>query len=155
MARRASTTHQSVDQLELFDCFGAPIACETGTSPQAAFASNDSYQDDDDDPLVTTPVIRRVVQAATASPLRVSGPASIFDMANTTPLTVRMERKSDVQQFTRVERSSGTVRCVRILEQDTSEWQQREAARRARQRPPKPTAKAKTKSRKLLDMVGV
>lgn len=53
---------------------------------------------------------------------------------------------------TRVLRSDGVTRCVRIQIQETPEWQAREAARRARQKPPKPTAKAKTKSRKLMEL---
>ena len=58
------------------------------------------------------------------------------------------------RSFTKVQRDADVVRCIRIQEQDTTEWIEREIARRARQRPPKPTAKAKTIGRKLIDMVG-
>lgn len=166
MARQRKRTAEtvSVDQLELFDCFGLPASpCDEAcplvpdhssvlpTSEVMAYASNDA-DDCDDDPLVTAPVIRRIVSAAEAAPLPIRGPVSIFDM--NAAITVRMERRQDGAQFRRVVRDAGVTRCVRILEQDTAEWQEREAARRARQRPPKPTAKAKTKSRKLLELVG-
>lgn len=166
MARQSKSKAEtvSVDQLELFDCFGLPaFPCDdylslvpdhTSALPSSevmAYASNDA-DDSDDDPLVTAPVIRRIVSAAEAAPLPIRGPVSIFDM--NAAITVRMERRQDGAQFRRVVRDAGVTRCVRILEQDTAEWQEREAARRARQRPPKPTAKAKTKSRKLLELVG-
>ncbi len=166
MARQSKSKAEtvSVDQLELFDCFGLPaFPCDdylslvpdhTSALPSSevmAYASNDA-DDCDDDPLVTAPVIRRIVPAAEAAPLPIRGPVSIFEM--NAAITVRMERRQDGAKFRRVVRDAGVTRCVRILEQDTAEWQEREAARRARQRPPKPTAKAKTKSRKLLELVG-
>lgn len=162
---KRKTGTMSVDQLELFDCFGLPaFPCEDvvplvpdhasvlPASEVMAYASNDA-DECDDDPLVTAPVVRRIVSATEAAPLPIRGPVSIFAM--NTAITVRMERRQDGAQFRRVVRDAGVVRCVRIQEQDTAEWQEREAARRARQRPPKPTAKAKTKSRKLIEMVGI
>lgn len=166
MARQAHRAQSvSVDQLELFDCFGMPAfesddylslvpdhASALPSSEVLAYASNDA-DECEDDPLVTAPVIRRIVSASEADPLPISGPVSIFAMNKA--IQVRMERRQDGAQFRRVFRDAGTVRCIRIQEQDTAEWQERETARRARQKPPKPTAKAKTKSRKLSDLVGV
>lgn len=53
-----------------------------------------------------------------------------------------------------IKRSYGLVRCTRVHYLDTEAWQEREAERRARQRPPKPTAKVKTRSKKLAELVG-
>lgn len=169
MARQASkTSAQDVGQLSLFDAFGVPVApypADLPLSPDHASALPDSEvvawacndpDDQEDDILVTSPIIKRIVSAAEAEPLPIKGPSSIFDMAHQPkPITVRMERPQDGATFRRIARDGGVTRCVRIQEQDTAEWQEREAARRARQRPPKPTAKAKTKSRKLVDLVGV
>lgn len=169
VARQARKwTAPCVGQLSLFDDFGAPVVqCPQGLqlvpdhasllpdAEVAAWAFNDP-DEPDVDALVTQPIIKRTVSAADAAPLPIRGPASIFDMAHQRkPITVRMERPQEGASFRRVARDGGVTRCVRIQEQDTAEWQEREAARRARQRPPKPTAKAKTKSRKLVDLVGV
>lgn len=54
-----------------------------------------------------------------------------------------------------VTREPGVTRCQRQHYSETQAWLDQERARRARQRPPKPTAKAKTKSSKLIDLVGV
>lgn len=48
-----------------------------------------------------------------------------------------------------VVRSGGIVRVSRLVPQETQEWKEREAARRARQKPPRPTAKAKTRGKKV------
>lgn len=169
MARLARKwTTPCVGQLRLFDELGVPAvhypddlplapdhASALPDSEVAAWAFNDP-DEPDVDALVTQPIIKRIVSAADAAPLAIRGPASVFDMAHQRkPITVRMERPQEGASFRRVARDGGVTRCVRIQEQDTAEWQEREAARRARQRPPKPTAKAKTKSRKLVDLVGV
>lgn len=169
MARLARKwTTPCIGQLALFDEFGAPVvhypqglqlvpdhASVLPDSEVAAWAFNDP-DEEDEDILVTSPVIKRIVKASEAEPIQIKGPASIFDMAHLSKLvTVRMERPQEGASFRRIARDGGVTRCVRIQEQDTVEWQEREAARRARQRPPKPTAKAKTKSRKLVDLVGV
>jgi hypothetical protein len=89
----------------------------------------------------------RVVVATDAKPLKVSAPVSVFGLA-THPVNLRLQTGGK-QAITRVERKDGLVRCVRILEQDTDEWKEREAARRARQVLPKPPKGAKTISKKL------
>ena len=47
----------------------------------------------------------------------------------------------EARALTRIERTDAVVRCIRILPQDTAEWQDREKARRARQTPPRPGVK--------------
>lgn len=53
-----------------------------------------------------------------------------------------------------VERDGGTVRVTSILPQETDEWKQREAARRAAQFIPKPKKSARTRSAKLVELIG-
>lgn len=53
-----------------------------------------------------------------------------------------------------VTREDGVTRHVAIREQDTEEWAERERARRARQRPPRPVKGAKTRSKKLNQLIG-
>lgn len=53
-----------------------------------------------------------------------------------------------------VETADGIVRVRRIAIQDTPEWQEKEAARRARQKPPRPPAKAKTRGKKVREWDG-
>jgi len=162
-AHRAQSV--SVDQLELFDCFGMPAfasddylslvpdhASALPSSEVLAYASNDA-DECEDDPLVTAPVVRRIISATDADPLPISGPVSIFHMSAAKPVTVKLKR-DESRSFTKVQRDAGVVRCVRIQEQDTTEWIEREIARRARQKPPKPTAKAKTMGRALSELAG-
>lgn len=114
-----------------------------------------------DDPLP----VHRIVPAYGQSLPVTSGFVSVFDMAamskHLPPLRLSSSRASK-RAATRIqdaahlaiERDIGIVRVRRIHYLDTHAWIEQEAARRARQKPPKPTAKAKTKSRKLIDMVG-
>jgi hypothetical protein len=53
-----------------------------------------------------------------------------------------------------VERTAGLVKVARLAPEETDEWKAREAARRARQTPPRPVKKARTKSRKLRELIG-
>lgn len=68
-----------------------------------------------------------------------------------TPATLPLQD----QVHTIITREPGVTRCQRQHYSETQVWLDQERARRARQRPPKPTAKAKTKSSKLVDLVGV
>jgi len=107
--------------------------------------------DDEDDELVTAPIIHRTVSANTAKPLIIKAPTSIFNMgADVFRLKGPIEKAE--KKLMRVERGDGVVRCVQILEQDTQEWKDREEHRRAKQRPPKPSAKYKTMSKKLEEL---
>lgn len=53
-----------------------------------------------------------------------------------------------------VTQEDGVTRHVAIREQDTEEWAERERQRRARQRPPRPPRGAKTRSKKLEQLIG-
>jgi hypothetical protein len=104
--------------------------------------------------------VHRVVALAEAEPLHIRAVTSVFNLAAAAARLKRGRFGAD-EQFTapapyRVERSyaDGVHRVIRQRPEETPEWQEREAARRARQRPPKPTRKAKTRSRKLLELIG-
>lgn len=109
----------------------------------------------DDDPLIAAPIVHRLVSAADAAPIAPSGPRSVFDLAVLPLSQVKRRAPERVTVITRVERLDGVVRCVRILPQETPEWQIKEAARRARQTPPKPTKGAKTMGSKMATMLGM
>jgi hypothetical protein len=58
------------------------------------------------------------------------------------------------QSLLSVRREGGTVVVSRLTLQETEQWKERERQRRARQVLPKPPAGAKTRSKKLLELVG-
>lgn len=109
--------------------------------------------------------VHRVVKAADAEPLKVIPVASIFGLADTykalkrgrfgAGLGDKEEAPKEPAPY-RVERSwaDGVHRVIRQRPEETVEWQEKERARRAKQRPPKPTRKAKTRSKKLLELIG-
>jgi hypothetical protein len=114
---------------------------------------------DDPEPLP----VHRLVSAADAPPVETRGVASVFTLADASKAAHAMRtfgRFGAASGFEpapyRVERSyaDGTVRMIRQRPEDTEEWQERERIRRAKQRPPKPTRKAKTRGKKLLEMIG-
>lgn len=107
---------------------------------------------------------RVVLPANVLPPPQTRAPRSVFDLADfdgygwlthgglrrpaiNWPMTIQ-ERIHTV-----ISRDFGVVRCRRLHHTDTTEWQEREAARRARQRPPKPGAKYKTMSEKLKETI--
>jgi hypothetical protein len=53
-----------------------------------------------------------------------------------------------------IERAGDSVRVTAITPQETEEWRAAEAARRARQRVPKPAGNARRRSKKLLELIG-
>jgi hypothetical protein len=56
----------------------------------------------------------------------------------------------------RVERTHGLVKLTHVRIEDTAEWREREERRRAKQRPPRPTASWRNrKSKKLRCMLGL
>lgn len=95
---------------------------------------------------------RRLKKSGSVPPIRTSASSSsIFSgQAQRLRIGASAEPKAPVV----VERDGGDVRVTRITPQETPEWQEREAARRARQVVPKPTAKAKTKSAKFRELIG-
>lgn len=108
--------------------------------------------DDDDDPWIHKPIIQRTVSATGAAPVAVKGPASVWDMAFT-PLAIKTAQPVGKRKILKVERTDGVTRCVHIMEQDTDEWKAREVARRAKQKPPRPTSGYKTMSDKFKALV--
>ena len=138
---------------EQIDLFGAP-----------ADVDDLPLDESDDDPLVKLPIIHRIVPASERDCPVTSGASSVF--AHGAILAVqaiaadarerrRLEgRQRQAKTLYRVRREEGVTRCERILPQETEEWAEREAARRARQKPPKPTKAAKTKGAKLLELIG-
>jgi hypothetical protein len=98
--------------------------------------------------------VRRVVSAADAPPVQTVAVSSIFGLAATVQ-SLKAGRFGAAEQFEpapyRVERSyaDGTLRVIRQRPEETAEWQEREQRRRAKQRPPKPSAKVKTRGKKV------
>lgn len=125
-------------QLDMFELLQDLQLDELGAAPVAG----------QDDPLAAVPVIQRLISADRATEMRPLGPASVFDLA-AWPMKIASRMTGQHKTITRIERTDTGVRCTRILPQDTAEWQERERARRARQRPPKPTQRAKTMSEKM------
>lgn len=133
--------------------------------PTHRVSSRPSLGECDDELNDDPPPVHRIVPAY-GMPLPVTaGFVSVFDMAGMSkhlpPLRLCGSNSAKcattrIQDATHlaIEREAGVVRVRRIHYLDTRAWIEQEAARRARQKPPKPTAKAKTKGRKLLEMVG-
>ncbi|MCZ2496421.1 hypothetical protein GN316_06605 [Xylophilus sp. Kf1] len=94
--------------------------------------------DDSHDEWASAPSIRRIVSAASVTREKCRAPASVFDLAHR-PVTVKLEGHDRSAAIYRTSTHDGVTRCVSVREQDTAEWQEKEQARRARQRPPKPT----------------
>jgi hypothetical protein len=108
----------------------------------------------DRDDLAEPAPVHRIVSAADAPPVQTVAVSSIFGLAATVQ-SLKRGRFGAPEQFEpapyRVERSyaDGTLRVIRQRPEETQEWQDRERARRAKQRPPKPSAKAKTRGKKV------
>lgn len=133
-------------QLDMFVILEREYLVELATAPGRG--------DDEDDPLAAVPIIQRLTSAAEAAPMLPRGPVSVFDMARA-PVTLAPTRAQEARALTRIERTDAGVRCIRILPQETAEWQIKEAARRARQTPPKPTKGVKTMGQKMAGMLGM
>ncbi|MDO8251418.1 MAG: hypothetical protein Q7T78_17095 [Rhodoferax sp.] len=145
--KKATAKAADPDQFDMFVILERQYLVELAAAPIAA--------DDEDDPLAVVPIIHRLISAATAAPIAPRGPVSVFDMWRAPITTAKRKPQEAVKVMTRVEVVDGAVRCVRILPQETQEWQIKEAARRARQTPPKPTKSAKTMSSKMATMLGM
>lgn len=95
-------------------------------------------QNDDDIDLM--PVTQRTVSAATAPPLQPTSPRWVFELdACLMQWQPMADRRAAVGR--RIERESGIVRCITYAYAETVEAIEAEQARRARQRPPPPTAR--------------
>jgi hypothetical protein len=102
-----------------------------------------------------------VVKAVEVAPVATRAPSSIFTMADAMKAAKGLQKHGRFGAAAgfepppyRVERDGDRVRVVRLLPEETEEWKERERVRRAKQRPPKPVRKAKTRGKKLLDMIG-
>lgn len=107
--------------------------------------------------LAAAPV-QRVVFAEDVQRTRRARPAvpvSVFDLA-AKPALVCIAAASTVPaaRCRQVERGDGVIRCTTVAIQDTPEWAEKERQRRARQRPPRPVKAAKTRSKKLEQLIG-
>jgi hypothetical protein len=92
---------------------------------------------------------RRSIKADDAPPIRPAAPASVFAAASVLRAlaVARTALPPSERPLYRVHRADGRTRCERIRPEDTPEWQEKERIRRAKQRPPKPVAKAKTRGK--------
>lgn len=108
----------------------------------------------------------RVVKAAEVEKLDVRAPRSIFDMADAMKAAKDLQRRGRFGEASgfvpsapspTVLREGGVVRVVGAqypANRWTEEREEQERARRARQKPPRPVKKAKTRSKKLLELIG-
>lgn len=109
----------------------------------------DDLHDDDDKP------IQRTVSAAAARKVRTTALSSIFtiaDAAKAAKMLQQCGRFGDAAGFTpiiKVVRDGDRTRVVRLLPQDTEEWQIAEQKRRAKQKPPKPPKGWQTRGKKV------
>lgn len=122
--------------------------------PSALLAEWDDDEEQDD--WSAAPPVRLVVSAAGLQPPKTNAPRSIFDAAGSELPRVRLRSvECPVAQARKtIELGDGHRRHVTLLPQETEEWAEKERARRARQKPPKPTKGAKTMGRKLAELIG-
>lgn len=126
----------------------------------------DDDEGDDDDPFYTDPVHRVITGPLPPAPDTRGAPRSVFDLAAIVADAGRMlackhGRFGAADGFTpkrpTVVRTDGAVRVVGAA-YPANRWDEdrieQERIRRAKQRPPKPTKKAKTRSEKLREMIG-
>ncbi|MDB5779973.1 MAG: hypothetical protein JWP93_2338 [Polaromonas sp.] len=105
--------------------------------------SNPIPSDAADDEIDLWPVIHHLVSAADAPPLKLTGPVSVFCLADAAIEWGFQELPQLRQMGYRIERSPGVLRYTPLPLHETAEWKEREAARRARQIVPRPGAKVK------------
>lgn len=121
-------------------------------SPQSDIFHEETEED-------AMPIIQRIVPARAVAMPPIFFPTSVFELAkrimsekarswDTDPVKLRCVQK--LQMDTGIKRVIGAAYPERLTQDDI----EKERKRRARQRPPKPTKKAKTRSRKLLDLIG-
>jgi len=109
-------------------------------------------------------IIRRWLPSTDTAPApKTRGLRSVFDLATLSATGLRLcqgpPRKpaADGARFIETQRDAGTTRVVGGQYPDgrwTAAREASEIARRAKQRPPKPTRMFKTRSKKLLDLIG-
>lgn len=117
------------------------------------FAQADALAGDAEDTAFDYPLHRRTV-AGREPPPATRAAASIWDLAASLPSSPGRRRppaadEAPAQPLYLVEREAGRVRVVRLRPEETEEWAERERARRAKQRPPRPVKAAKTRGKKV------
>lgn len=118
-------------------------------------------EDPDNDPFCS-PIVHRVVLALEAEPPQTTGIRSVFDMAASVLCKPGRGPDGEVQdrptpqppRYGVTVREVGVTRHVARRHDETEEWAEKERQRRARQRLPKPSKRARTRGRKLLDLIG-
>lgn len=122
----------------------------------------------DDDGVDDMPPVRRTVDARTTSTPVTRAARSVFDIG----IAAAAQRLTTTGRFgdsagfkasaplsvkAKVERTSGVTKITGASYPSrwTAEDEERERQRRARQKPPRPPKKAKTRGKKLLDLIGV
>lgn len=112
----------------------------------------------DDDPFVIAPVVHRTVLALDAEPPQTTGIRSVFDMAaavlSKPPRAIQKPAEPEPPRYGRTLREVGVTRHIAMRYDETAEWAEKERARRARQKVPRPSKAIRTRSRKLLELVG-
>jgi hypothetical protein len=117
----------------------------------------------DDDAPDPAPV-RRIVPALGAERLKalrgLHQPVCVFNAETALKLLgkclIPVNPPPEALYAPRIERTHGLVRLTHVRIEETAEWREREERRRAKQRPPRPTASWRnTKSRKLRTMLGL
>lgn len=119
----------------------------------------DSLPDADDEGDDADAVVHRIVPAAGRAKPATRGLPSVFDLGRqdaTRGLRLAMQPASGAsdqdRKFTQAQRDAGTTRVIGgqyPADRWTAEREAHELARRARQRPPRPTRKARTRGRKV------
>lgn len=115
---------------------------------------DDDIEDDE------VPFVHLIVPAAMRAPPRTRSPSTVFDLGTwTRPLAWKFDRSSRLTESElialrqtrprRIVADVGVIRCTTIRVEESEEWQEREAARRARQVLPRPPRSARTMSKKL------
>jgi hypothetical protein len=106
--------------------------------------------------------VHRVVAAAGLAPPVTRAARSVFDLAaglcddapDESAAALEPPYRVEVRQVIRAGGSTVHVGCAYPSNRWTPEREEQERARRARQKPPKPVKGARTRSRKLIDLVG-
>ena len=124
-------------------------------SAEAVGVDVDELDDDDDAPFV-----RLVRPAAECEPPQ-PGLRSVFDLPGASAevlrrmaMSLKQNGRTGHDAAFRIERSGDITRRLRVQLEETEEWQEREAARRARQVVPRATGYKRQKSRKLRELIG-
>lgn|GEM_PF-2484830 len=123
---------------------------------------DDGFEDDADPWLYPA---QTVIEAASATPVRTAAPRSVFELAQAVATLKACGRFGNAAGFettapptlSSVTKAGDVTRCSGSR-YPSSRWTEerfeQERVRRAKQRPPRPTKRAKSRGRKLLDLIG-